>query len=159
MKKIPLNHGRFALVDDEDYDWLMSLGKWYAHKDGNTFYAVRVVNAGGRRVKLRMHREITQAKKGKVVDHKDGDGLNNQKANLRECETAENTKNRIGNVNSASKYKGVQKSDKKWRVTIFLNGNRFHLGVFSDEIKAAIAYNEAAIKYHGEFARLNEIPE
>lgn len=160
MKLIQLTHGRFARVDDEDYDTLIKF-KWYPIKRGNTFYAERRKTKNDNHVSTKMHRlimNITNSKKH--IDHIDRDGLNNQKANLRECDRSQNMCNRNSSKNSTSKYLGVNihKSTQKWHSQI-RNGNKYiYLGLFEKEEDAAIAYNEAAQKYHGEFANLNIIP-
>jgi hypothetical protein len=155
MKEIKLTQDKIALVDDDDFEYINQF-KWYAGKYPNTFYAQR--NLG--KVKIRMHREImkTQLENniGKIIDHIDGNGLNNQKNNLRICTRAENGRNRH-TINNSSGYLGVSKSGKKWKPTIKVNKKTIYLGYFKDKKDAAKAYNEAAIKYHGEFARPNII--
>ena len=88
---------------------------------------------------------------------KDGDGLNNQKANLRICTRSQNKMNGKSYKNSSSKYKGIWwvKKNKKWRVRIRLNNKTIHLGYFKDETEAAKAYDSKAKELFGEFARLN----
>jgi len=104
-----------------------------------------------------MHRYLTNCPKGLVVDHIDGNGLNNTKANLRICTQKQNACNTPGHVGKSSKYKGVKKmkNSNKFRAAITNNRKYFHLGVFEDETEAARAYDEAARKYHKEFAYLN----
>lgn len=106
-----------------------------------------------------LHRIIMKASDNMVVDHIDGNPLNNRKSNLRICTRPENSRNqRIRNDNT-SKYKGVSldKSRKKWLGYIGVNGKKTYLGSYNTKEDAAKAYNEAAIKYHGEFAKLNKI--
>lgn len=96
------------------------------------------------------------------IDHIDGDRANNRISNLRAATTSQNQSNREGKRGSASKYKGVHKSKSKkspWRVVIVVNGEGIYLGAFSNENEAAKVYNDAAIKYFGEFAYLNKIEE
>ena len=153
MKRIKLTQGKFALVDDEDFAKL-SKYKWHSLKGTNTFYAARGF-------RLRMHRFILNAKEGQEIDHRDGNGLNNQKSNLRFCTHSQNNMNqRKLKKNLSSKYKGVSwhKNKKKWAVSIYIDGKNKYLGDFKDETDAAEAYNEAAMKYYGEFANLNTIP-
>lgn len=154
MKKIKLNLGQFALVDDEDYEYLMQW-KWFATKIGNTYYVNR--NTRGKDFSFSMHRLIMNTPKSKVIDHIDGNALNNQKSNLRECSQKENLRNRKKCKDGSSNYKGVSwhKGLEKWRVRICVNYKQFHLGVFEQEKKAAEAYDAAARKYFGKFARLN----
>jgi len=92
------------------------------------------------------------------VDHKDGNGLNNRKANLRLCTNSQNQANRNGTQrNNTSGFNGVtwSKHDKKWRAKIMLNKKRVHLGGYYTAAEAANAYDKAAIKLFGEFARVN----
>lgn len=174
MKTINLTQGQVALVDDEDYEYL-NQWKWCAHKDGNTYYAERSQRHNGKDVFYKMHRVIMNTEKGMVVDHKDHNGLNNQKDNLRNCTHSENSKNRLSKTGSASKYLGVSLETKNqiyisrvtglakkytnsyYTVAINIDGKLKHIGTFKDEKKAALKYNEVALKHHGEFARLNVI--
>ncbi len=158
MKQIKLTQGKFALVDDEDYEEL-SKHKWYALKGRYTFYAQRWRPAlKGKQIPIIMHRLLMNAeKKCDMVDHRDGNGLNNQKENLRHCSNRENSRNRKIQANNTSGYKGVSwhKRDGKWNVNINVNQKKTHLGYFTCLIKAAKAYDAAAVKYYGEFAKLN----
>jgi hypothetical protein len=164
MKKIPLSQGKFTLVDDADFEWL-SQWKWHAKRDTNTFYAVRnteylIDNGIKKRRVVQMHRQILGLTDPKIYgEHWDGDGLNNQRSNLRPATNSENQKNK--KPRGTSKYLGVSwsKSSRKWISHIAINGKAKHLGLFTDEIQAALKYNEYARIHHGDFARLNEIPE
>lgn len=109
------------------------------------------------RKKEMLHRAIMKAKKGEQVDHINGNTLDNRKENLRICTHAENIRNRNQRKNSNTKYKGVFKSGKKWGASIGYENERYYLGVFKTQEEAAIAYNKAALKYHGEFALLNTV--
>ncbi|MFC1794763.1 AP2 domain-containing protein [Planctomycetota bacterium] len=160
FRRIPLTQGKYAIVDPEDFERL-NKHKWYVSKSPNTFYAVRNIRIGPRKrnIRIRMHREVIHPPDHLVVDHINHDGLDNRKANLRSATRAQNNFNRsiIIRKDSSSKYKGVcwHKSEKRWRAQINVNGERKILGRFKDEIHAAKAYDEAAKKYHGEFASLN----
>ena len=92
-----------------------------------------------------------------LIDHKDRNPLNNCKSNLRYCTYSENNSNSAKQKNNTSGFKGVWKSGKGWAAKIMINYKAIYLGSFKDRIEAAKAYNEAAIKYHGEFAHINEI--
>ena len=104
-----------------------------------------------------MHRAILNAPKGLLVDHIDGNGLNNRKSNLRLCTFAQNAHNSRPRRNSSSRYKGVcwHKLKKKWTVSIYKGGKRTYLGYYDDEIEAALAYDRKAEELFGEFAYLN----
>ncbi len=150
---------KFAIVDDEDYEWL-NQWKWFAIKHRNTYYAIRNSRIGERekRTIIRMHRFILGLTDPEILgDHINRDGLDNQRNNLRKCTNAENVKNTKSRKNSTSKYLGVSINNRnyKWLSQINFNKKGVFLGYFENEIDAALAYNEAAIKYHGEFANLN----
>lgn len=161
MKEIKLTRGKVALIDDDDFEFINSF-KWYATKKKYTFYAERSQHIStGKHVNIPMHRLILGVtKKTMKVDHVDENGLNNQKSNLRICTHAQNKRNVTKRITGTlSKYKGVtkHKRDNRWMAQIRLNYKNIFCGYFKDEREAAIAYNKAAIKYHGEFANLNVI--
>ena len=119
------------------------------------FYAHKRNEAG---VNVSMHREIMKPIKGYCVDHKDGDGLNNKRDNLRIVTIAENNYNKSKSRRTlSSQYKGVSidKRTNKWRVIIYYKYRKIHLGMFDDEIEAAKAYDEAAKELYGKYAKLN----
>jgi hypothetical protein len=156
MKEIPLTKGKKALVDDSDFEEL-SKYKWCSAKKGNTFYAVRntsIVN--GKQHTIYMHKVIMNTQKGMDTDHRDGDGLNNQRENLRVCTRLENIRNRGRHKRNTSGYKGVSwyKSTKKWMAQICVNNKHVYLGYFKEKEEAYMVYCEAAKKYHGEFANV-----
>lgn len=103
----------------------------------------------------RMHRLLTGVSGGFVVDHKDGNGLNNRRANLRICTRAENSRNSKPKWNRASKFKGITKNKTRWCATIKLNRRIIHLGYHDSEESAARQYDKAALELHGEFALTN----
>jgi len=144
----------FAMVDDADFDAL-SRWKWSAEKRSGTFYAIRSVpGKNGKRTTIRMHRQIVGD--GIEVDHADGNGLNNQRANLRACSTAQNQQNRK-RARGTSQYKGVlwDRFHDCWKAKIIVNGERIHLGSFESEEVAARRYDLAAKEHFGEFTHLN----
>lgn len=161
MKKIPLTQGKFALVDDEDFDVLNKF-KWCCNNWG---YAMRNIQRNGIKSAIIMHREIMNTPKGMDTDHIDHNKLNNQKNNLRICTRRENQRNRKKNVNGTSKFKGVYATTEhgyKYYVShIIVTGKRL-FKTFPQtpegEIEAAKWYNEQAEKHHGEFALFNQIP-
>lgn len=154
MKKIFLTQGQFAMVDDEDYE-ILSAFKWYAKKDAGVFYAVRGFRVGKKQKQISMHRFLMG--NPSKVDHCDGDGLNNQKDNLRVVTHAQNRWNSLKNKNNMSGFKGVywEKRHKKWRARIRVNGSRKCLGLFSLKEDAAQAYIYASKIYHKEFSVFN----
>jgi hypothetical protein len=104
-----------------------------------------------------MHRHLITAPKGRVIDHINGDGLDNTKANLRLATPSQNAANSKIRRNSTTGFKGVwwDKKKKKYRASIWVDGKRFHLGYFHPKTKAAIAYDRAATHHFAQFARLN----
>lgn len=151
MKLIPLTQGKSTVVDDDDYE-LLSLRKWHYLKIG---YAARRTEEQY----IYMHREIMSAPTGMEVDHINGDGLDNRRSNLRVCTHAENMRNRKLAKDNTSGYIGVtwNKERSKWQSQIGVSGKNINIGCFPAIEDAARAYNEAAKKYFGEFARLNEL--
>lgn len=147
-REIPLTKGFVALVDDSDYQrvnafkWCVSTG----NKGGT--YAVR---REGRAI-IRMHRAILDAAAGMLVDHINGDTLDNRRANLRLCDHATSALNRRG---YGKFLKGVERKRNRFRARISIGGRLTYLGWFSTEVEAGMAYDEAARRLHGQFARLN----
>jgi hypothetical protein len=132
----------------DGYDWQLF------ESESKNFYAVRL---DGNKI-VKMHREIMNAPAGVFVDHRYGDGLDNRKVNLRIATRAQNQYNRRKtSKKTTSKYKGVHldRNRNKYRAIIGCSGKRIFLGYFDNETDAAKAYDEAAKKYHGEFAKLN----
>jgi len=155
MKQIPLSQGKVAIVDDEDYETL-SRHKWHCGSKG---YAVRKERRGLREVHVWMHREIMQPANDMQVDHVNGEKADNRRCNLRIATNSHNLCNRGANANNTSGFKGVTWKEHagKWMAFINLHGKQKHLGYFDTAEDGARAYNEAAKKYHGVFARLNEV--
>lgn len=154
MKKIKLTKGQFALVDDEDFEKINKF-KWYAtfDKRKKTFYAHRRPLLNGFKKTISMHRIIMDCPTNKVVDHINHVTLDNQKNNLRICDSKENARNsRISKKNTTG-FKGVSQYKKsKYKSYIIVNRKYIHLGVFDDKETAHNAYIKASIKYHKEFA-------
>lgn len=163
MKKIKLTQNKFAIVDDEDFEKL-NQHKWYATKSWKCeiYYAKRSIGKSPNQRQLCMHRVILGEFSSKNhIDHINGDGLDNRKENLRVVSQRENSRNMTKKSKSSSKFKGItwNKECCKWRVRICVDRKRLYLGDFKDEVEAAKVYNKAALKYFGEFAKLNEIEE
>jgi hypothetical protein len=159
FRRIALSQGKFAIVDPDDYERLSKFS-WYAAKGNTTFYAIRAkwCKITNTRRDIRMHRVIIEVPDRYYVDHINGNGLDNRKANLRPATPAQNNQNaRHTKRNAYSKYRGVtwEKSKQRWRAHLSYNKKTLHAGYFKDEIDAAKAYDEAAKKYHGDFAVLN----
>lgn len=159
MKEIPLTQKKVALIDDDMFD-RVSYFKWHTIKDGNTYYARANYRFNNEKyTTITMHQLILGFPKINT-DHKDCNGLNNQNYNLRIATVRQNGMNRIKKLGLSSKYKGVswRKDNNKWQVCIKNpNGKYECLGQFASEIIAATIYNSIAIKYFGEFARINVI--
>ncbi len=160
MKRIPLTQGKFALVDNGDYGYLKRW-KWCAVKDPrtNTYYAMTKVRyfAGDKQHIIMMHRLLLEAKDGDWCDHKNTNGLDNTRGNIRICTPAQNAQNRRISSQNTSGYKGVcwNKARRKWQSKIGVAGKQETVGYFSCLIKAAKAYDARAIELFGEFARPN----
>jgi hypothetical protein len=151
MKLIELTQGYYAKVDDSDYSEL-NCYIWSVAIRKHLRYAVAKVNGKN----VYMHRFL-MGLKGPKVDHKDGDGLNNCRNNLRHATKAQNASNRPKRGKFSSRYKGVSwnRRDRKWTPCICANGKTIHLGSFNIEGEAAMVYDKAARHYFGEFARTN----
>lgn len=152
MKEIQLSRGKITLVDDDMFEWL-NQWKWSCVKGLNTEYAARMNN----RQYIYMHCEILQPPEGMFTDHRDRNGRNNQKNNLRLCTKPQNGINHPKNKNNTSGYKGVywNKYHQKWAAQIGVNLKIKHLGYFGDIEDAALAYDKAATELFGEFAQTN----
>jgi hypothetical protein len=157
FRKIRLTEGKFALVDQQDFYWLNNFD-WVAKRAKKSFYAVRFDNCAKGLKIISMHREIMNPPKGLVVDHRNNNGLDNRRPNLRVATYCQNNCNiGLNKTGCTSKYRGVHwaKKERHWRANLRFEGKWIGLGHFDNEIDAARAYDEAARKYHGEFARLN----
>lgn len=150
---ISLSQGLYALVDGEDYPFLVKY-KWYAHKIDKNVYAKRY---GKGNKKIAMHRDIMKPLPNFQVDHINGGGLDNRKQNLRIATSAQNKHNQKIRKTGSSQYKGVcwDKDQNKWRASIRHNKKSIYLGLFNTQIKAAKAYDQKARELFGEFAHTN----
>jgi len=148
VKQIPLGDGIYAYVDAADYEWL---SQWTWHL--NTGYAVRYEKGK----LIYMHREIMQPPKGKIVDHKNRNKLDNTRDNLRVCTPRENACNRDKRRGTSSRFRGVCYSKRygKWYAAIKSEGKCIYLGYFTEEVEAARAYDRKAVELFGEIVRLN----
>lgn len=181
FRRIKLTQGQYAIVDAWRYEELNKYN-WYAHKNKNTYYAYRAAKAGEKRKSrcIKMHSEVLRLQKTDdrrlrtddrgqktddrrlnervIIDHKNGDGRDNREANLRQANYSQNSQNRkkIKRI-CGSQYKGVwlDKKTGKWRAQICYGGKKKHLGYYSNEAEAARVYDNAAMRYHGRFAKLN----
>lgn len=156
MKKIQLTKGEVAAVDDADFRWL-SRFNWYCliAGRGKKYAARRLSRKVGHKTVL-MHNVVMRAPAG-TIDHKNGDGLDNRRSNLRrhrgQFENMRNQRKRTG----SSSYKGVSRSsDGKWVAYITVNYKKKHIGCFDNERAAGLAYDRAALRFHGKFASTNK---
>ncbi len=145
----------FTMVDDADFEWL-SQRKWCVDRCQGGLYAARRTSENGKARKERMHRAILKAPPGVIVDHINGNTLDNRRSNLRVCSHTENLQN-MTSRSGTSRFKGVgwHKARRKWAARIVVNGRHVYLGYFENERKAAEAYDAASLKYFGPFARPN----
>lgn len=182
MKEIKLSKGYTTLIDDEDYE-LVSKSSWFAkiaNKYRNTLYAARTISNSTQRefystligspilgTQLTLHRLILKCGPNDMVDHIDGNGLNNQKSNLRVCTVQQNAQNRKRRTDNVAGYKGVLRNkhilpgSRCWqaKITDPKTKKQITVGNYYTKEDAAIAYNEMAIKLFGDYALLNDLSE
>lgn len=154
--RVPLSQGLYALIDACDWPKIAA-HTWCAYRSRRTHYAQRAVYAGGQSTTLKMHRLIAGVPDGVDVDHKNGNGLDNRRRNLRAATQTQNNGNRRLHSNNTSGFKGVSwhKRGAKWLASIRINQRAQHLGLFTDPVEAAHAYDSAARLHFGEFSAVN----
>lgn len=159
MKSIPIRgrngYGKIALVDDDMYDFLAS-SKWH-YNDGYARCALKQPDGSYKR--FSMHRLVIKVEPHELVDHIDGNMLNNQRANLRSANRQNNRYNMALRKDSTTGYKGVHwsKSKAKYEVYISKDGKRFTIGTTTDKEEGAYLYDQFALALFGEYARFNVI--
>ena len=160
MKKIKLTQGKYAMVDNEDFE-MLNKWKWFAYKNppDRIFYAIGKPKKLQGKQYFYMHRYLMQPPKEYDIDHKNRNGLDNRKNNLRICTKTQNQGNRLLGKDNTSGFKGVSfhKASNKFSAYIRMNNKRKWLGLFNDKLKAAKVYNQAAKQYFGEFSLLNKV--
>lgn len=154
--EIQLTRGLVSIVDLADRH-LVEGFNWHAYKDLNTFYAVRMKGPRVGQQAIKIHNVILPPPEGKFVDHRNRNGLDNRRKNLRFATINQNFFNAPIRKNKASKFRGVgwSKSCSKWISKIKIDGKRFVIGYFEDELEAARAWDKKAIETRGEFALTN----
>jgi hypothetical protein len=152
MKEIQLTNGQIVLVDEEDFIYLTEI-TW----GQNRGYGVTYVLVNCKPKRFYMHKMVMRAGKGQIVDHINGNKLDNRKENLRLVTHQQNCMNQNIAINNSTGYKGVSyhKGHQKYGASIRINNRLVHLGYFKNPFDAALAYNEAALMYFGKYARLN----
>lgn len=154
IRLIPLTQGKYAIVDPEDYE-LVSQFRWTAqNNNGYGWYARRSTHKYPAEHML-LHRFLMNPPTDKVIDHINGNGLDNRRINLRVCTQGENNYN-SRDTTSRSRFKGVtwHKHTGKWQARISFGCRQTYLGIFATEEEAYAAYCAASAKYHGEFGRI-----
>lgn len=155
-EEIVLTQGQVAIIDDADFPFI-SRFKWCAHKRRKGYVAVRNIKIPGKGWRpINMSRFLLNPSDNSFVDHINGNGLDNRRANLRFATPAQNQYNRAKNKNSASRFKGVRRDGKgHWMAAITYKRKAIHLGTFSTEKTAAHAYDVGAKILFREYARFN----
>lgn len=155
-------YGDFEImIDTEDYDRIKNY-RWHIQyvKHTNNFYVSSLIKKNNKWKNYQLHRLLLNLTDPELqIDHKFGKTLDNRKSELRICNHSENVRNQKIHKNNKSGFKGVSlyKLNNKWKAQINYNGKKIALGYYKTTNEAALAYNEAAKKYHGEFAMLNKI--
>lgn len=163
--QIPLTRGFFALVSPQDYERVAAFKwqSWFRKSKPNEVYATRTFKKDGVHGRIWMHRFIVGATADELVDHRNGNGLDNQRGNLRRCTNQQNQRNvKRSSRQKRGAFKGVRPYGARWVASIRAGepgpdrkSKKIHLGVFDDAMAAARAYDTAALHHFGEFASLN----
>jgi hypothetical protein len=159
-RRIPLGEGKYTIVDPQDF-YRFNIFNWCLKDHGSNIYAARLAAAPQKRMRIKiisLHREIMGHPEGLFVDHKNGDGLDNRRDNLRLATREQNMCNRRKTKSkTSSRFTGVSFNKRigRWSAYVGHCRKNIFLGYFDDEITAARTHDAAAKKYHGEFARLN----
>lgn len=151
--KFSLAKGLTAIIDKEDYE-LVSPYRWNFNNGAVT---TNIVSGNGKRTTLKMHRLILGLPPNRpIVDHINGNQLDNRKSNLRVCDHSSNLMNRGKNRNNKSGYKGVfwSKAAKKWAAQVSVKGKKYHLGLYDSPTEAHKAYIEKSKEVHKEFSHV-----
>lgn len=151
-KEIPLTRGKVALVDDDDY---AELSKYKWEFDGRYATSRRIE----RGKKIYMHRYILQPTKKEIVDHANGNKLDNRRDNLRIASFQQNSANSKLHSHNTSGYRGVYKWKGYWRAAVTYRNKQISCGYYKNKEDAALAYNKKALELFGEFAKLNEVSQ
>lgn len=153
-RTLQLTRGQNTLIDEDDFEMVAHL-RWNLQRHGRIYYARRLERLPSGKMKaVPMHRLIMNAPHDRDVDHRNGDGLDNRRENLRIATTQQNMRN-TRKHRGASKFKGVYRNKHRWRSSLCINGKAINLGCFETEREAAHAYDKAAREHFGEFARTN----
>jgi hypothetical protein len=162
MLRVPLSQGRWATIDPEDAENVLQY-RWYidrSNRSGREYARSNVYLPNGKHTTILMHRLIAGFPGTRsVVDHRNGDGLDNTRANLRVCSYSNNLMNQRPRTDGTSRFKGVSWNTKrsKWVVNIQIKGRNTYIGLAECEEEAAVLYNIAAQLFYGEYACLNPV--
>jgi hypothetical protein len=153
--EIPAVHG-IILIDAEDHERISAI-KWISHKNLRNTYARGVITRKPKQKMVYLHRFLMNPPDGYMVDHINGNGLDNRRCNLRIVTRSQNFWNARVSIGTKSGFKGVEPDGDKFRARLQCNKKRFDFGLHDTAIEAALAYNRGALEHFGEFARLNEV--
>lgn len=157
--EIPLRSGHVLIVDEDDLP-LIEPYTWHVTTPRSmSIYARSWKRIGGKKICVLMHRLLLNAPRNVQVDHRDNNGLNNSRSNLRFCTNGQNAANRHNLTTNTSGYKGVtyHRQARRWQAAIKVDGRNHYLGLFREPELAALAYDRAAVEIHGDFAHINGV--